>query len=80
MKKTLYNYYDKRLNLLEMYDMFGGGESFPLMNRVYEYQAKIYELVHGIYSQFIQQMASRIEAVTVRILTDKGMGTMVVGD
>ena len=39
----------------------------------YEYQSKIYELVHGIYSQFIQQMASRIEAVTVRVLTDKGM-------
>ena len=39
----------------------------------FEYQSKIYELVHGIYSQFIQQMASRIEAVTVRVLTDKGM-------
>ena len=38
-----------------------------------EYQTKIYGLVHGIYSQFVQQMASRIEAVTVRILTNKGM-------
>jgi hypothetical protein len=53
MKKTLYNYYDKRLNLLEMYDMFGGGESFPLMNRVYEYQAKADKAIENVARTFV---------------------------
>ena len=39
----------------------------------YEYQSKINELVHGLYSQFLQQTASKIEAITVKVLTKKGM-------
>ena len=38
-----------------------------------EYRQKTAELVHGLYSQFIQQMASRVEAITVKILTDHKM-------
>jgi hypothetical protein len=38
-----------------------------------EYREKTAELVYGMYSQFIQQMASRIEAVTVKILTNHNM-------
>ena len=38
-----------------------------------EYRVKVAEIVHGLYSQFIQQMASRVEAITVKTLTDHGM-------
>lgn len=38
-----------------------------------EYRVKVAEIVHGLYSQFIQQMASRVEAITVKTLTNHGM-------
>ena len=53
MQKTLYNYYDKRLGLLEMYNMFGGGESFPLMNRMYDYQSKTDKAIENIARTFM---------------------------
>ena len=38
-----------------------------------EYRIKVAKVVYGLYSQFIQQMASRIEAVTVKVLTERNM-------
>lgn len=37
------------------------------------YRQKVVNTVYSQYSQFIHRMASRIEAVTVKILTDRGM-------
>lgn len=37
------------------------------------YHIKVAETFQGLYSQFIHQMASRVEAVTVKVLTEHGM-------
>ena len=37
------------------------------------YHIKVAETFQGLYSQFIHQMASRVEAVTVKVLSEHGM-------
>lgn len=52
MQKTLYNYYDKRSNLITMYDMYNGDPTFPLMKRVYDYQNKADKAIENVARTF----------------------------
>ena len=47
MQKTLYNYYNRRSDLITMYDMYDGDENFSSINRLQEYQYKADKAIHG---------------------------------
>lgn len=53
MKKTLYNYYDKRSAIIDMYDMYDGNPEFPLMERLYDYQDVVDKAVENVARTFI---------------------------
>ena len=48
MQKTLYNYYNRRSDLITMYDMYDGDENFSLINRLQEYQYKADKAIENI--------------------------------
>lgn len=53
MKKTLYNYYEKRSAMIDLYDMYSDNPEFPLMNRLYEYQEIAEKAIENVARTFI---------------------------
>ncbi len=45
--------------------------NFNNMRRRYEYENECYDLVANLYAQFLHLLASRIEAITVKVLTEE---------
>ena len=53
MQKTLYNYYDKRKNLIDLYDLIGFSDSVYLKRKVSCYQNQVDEAIKDINRTFI---------------------------
>lgn len=54
MQKTLYNYYDKRSKMQDMYDLYTNNSSnFVLMNKVYEYEQNLMDAVTNVNRNFV---------------------------
>lgn len=53
MQKTLYNYYDKRKNLIDLYDLIDSSDSTYLKRKVSEYQNEVDESIKDINRSFV---------------------------
>lgn len=53
MQKTLYNYYDKRKNLIDLYDLIDSSESIYLKRKVSDYQYQVDEAIKDINRAFV---------------------------
>ena len=53
MQKTLYNYYDKRKNLIDLYDLIDSSDSIYLKRKVSDYQYQVDEAIKDINRAFV---------------------------
>lgn len=53
MQKTLYNYYDKRKNLIDLYDLIDSSDSTYLKRKVSDYQDQVNEAIKDINRAFV---------------------------
>lgn len=53
MQKTLYNYYDKRKNLIDLYDLINSSDSTYLKRKVSDYQDQVDEAIKDINRAFV---------------------------
>ena len=53
MQKTLYNYYDKRKKLIDLYDLIDSSDSVYLKRKVEDYQNQIDEAIKDINKAFV---------------------------
>lgn len=53
MQKTLYNYYDKRKNLIDLYDLIDSSDSTYLKRKVSDYQDQVDEAIKDINRAFV---------------------------
>ena len=53
MQKTLYNYYDKRKNLIDLYDLIDSSDSTYLKRKVSDYQDQVNEAIKNINRAFV---------------------------
>jgi hypothetical protein len=64
LNKTLYNYYDKRKSMLELYDLIEGARSDTLIRKINEYQQKTEEAVQNANRAFIGCYSHLSEVLT----------------
>ena len=53
MQKTLYNYYEKRKNLIDLYDLIDSSDSMYLKRKVTDYQKQVNDSIKEINKSFI---------------------------